>query len=271
MSAAASDQNGSMSTITPPLESVFEVKISVETDPNPSETIVLDLADQIQDCEQNIEVPESPKPDSVEQPGLRIHPGKLRTVHQVFELPDSHPLLEEFEERVTDDPCPYLLAIWPTGTMLKAFQQQSTDSSGGDSLESGKCNETNIHPSCRTDDEEIIKGTILIPCRTATRGKFPINGAFFQINEVFADHESSELPVDVPKAWVCNLPKRSLHCAMTATTIFRDATSEEIQYCLSRGYICLRGFQTRQRVVRQLNARFHVSPCAAGNTGGATL
>ncbi|KAK1377218.1 putative demeter, domain-containing protein [Heracleum sosnowskyi] len=97
-----------------------------------------------------------------------------------------------------------------------------------------KCNETNIHPSCRTDDEEIIKGTILIPCRTATRGKFPVNGAFFQINEVFADHESSELPVDVPKAWVCNLPKRSLHCAMTATTIFRDATSEEIQYCLSR-------------------------------------
>ncbi|KAK1402942.1 hypothetical protein POM88_002547 [Heracleum sosnowskyi] len=41
-----------------------------------------------------------------------------------------------------------------------------------------------------------------IPCRTATRGKFPVNGAFFQINEVFADHESSELPVDVPKAWM---------------------------------------------------------------------
>ncbi|KAK1396940.1 hypothetical protein POM88_006803 [Heracleum sosnowskyi] len=103
-----------------------------------------------------------------------------------------------------------------------------------------------------TDDEEIIKGTILIPCRTATRGKFPVNGAFFQINEVFADHESSELPVDVPKAWVCNLPKRSLHCAMTATTIFRDATSEEIQYCLSRVHVFLKAGKIQLSLCRLL-------------------
>ncbi|WOH03269.1 hypothetical protein DCAR_0622665 [Daucus carota subsp. sativus] len=43
-------------------------------------------------------------------PGKLNIKGKLRTLHQ---LPDSHPLLQE--DRVTDDPCPYLLAIWTTG------------------------------------------------------------------------------------------------------------------------------------------------------------
>lgn len=50
------------------------------------------------------------------------------------------------------------------------------------------------------------------------------------VMQVFADHESSELPIDVPKAWVAYLPKRSLHCGMTVTTIFRG---EEMDYCLS--------------------------------------
>ncbi|WOH03357.1 hypothetical protein DCAR_0622754 [Daucus carota subsp. sativus] len=55
---------------------------------------------------------------------------------------------------------------------------------------------------------ETVKRTILIPWQTATRGSFPVQGSYFQANEVFADHESSEHPIDVPKAWICNLPKR---------------------------------------------------------------
>lgn len=45
--------------------------------------------------------------------------------------------------------------------------------------------------------------------------------------QVFADHESGEHPIDVPKVWISSLPKRSLHCGMTANTIFRG---EEIDY-----------------------------------------
>ncbi|XP_074337937.1 protein ROS1A-like [Apium graveolens] len=250
-------------TLSP--ESVSEIKISHETDPNPSETIASNLTCQAQNCEPIIKVPESPRLEySVEQPDLRAPPEKLKTVHQVFELPDSHPLLEEFQERVPDDPCPYLLAVWPT----ESFQQQS---SGGDSMEPGMCNVINIHPSCRTNVEETVKGTILIPRQTATRGHFPVHGSYFQINEVFADHESSELPINVPKAWVCNLPKRSLHCGTTAISIYRGTAPEEIQHCSSRGYICVRGFDRRQRVVKRLNARFPVSPRATRNVEGAAL
>lgn len=45
------------------------------------------------------------------------------------------------------------------GIISKSFQQHS---SGGDALEPGMCNETNIHPSCRTNEEETIKGSILL-------------------------------------------------------------------------------------------------------------
>ncbi|KAF9680168.1 hypothetical protein SADUNF_Sadunf06G0093000 [Salix dunnii] len=40
---------------------------------------------------------------------------RLRTEHQVYELPDSHPLLQRLDRREPDDPCAYLLAIWTPG------------------------------------------------------------------------------------------------------------------------------------------------------------
>ncbi|XP_052310261.1 DNA glycosylase/AP lyase ROS1 isoform X3 [Populus trichocarpa] len=42
---------------------------------------------------------------------------RLRTEHQVYELPDSHPLLQRLDRREPDDPCSYLLAIWTPGTL----------------------------------------------------------------------------------------------------------------------------------------------------------
>ncbi|XXG80098.1 hypothetical protein AAC387_Pa09g1039 [Persea americana] len=36
----------------------------------------------------------------------------LRTEHQVYELPDTHPLLAKLDRREPDDKCAYLLAIW---------------------------------------------------------------------------------------------------------------------------------------------------------------
>lgn len=317
MSAEASDQNQSV-LIAPLPESPSEVKISDEADPNLSEINVLDSTYQTQDCQPIIEVPESPRPESVEPqelsdiedyfvdsddeiPIIRLNEKelkknlqnilvtehmfqeediadaltaltkeaasvlprkfkfieKLKTVHQVFELPDFHPLLEKFEERITGDPSPYLLAIWPTGVISKPFQHHN---SSGCSQESGLNNEIAIYPSTRTSQGETIKGTILIPCRTANRGKFPLNGTYFQVNEVFADFESSKHPIDIPEEWICNLPRRSLHCGVSATTIFRGSIMEEIQYCFWRGYICLRGFDRRRRVTRGLHPRFHISP-----------
>jgi len=39
--------------------------------------------------------------------------GHLRTEHHAYVLPDDHAILEEFEDRVPEDPCPYLLLVIP--------------------------------------------------------------------------------------------------------------------------------------------------------------
>jgi hypothetical protein len=88
-----------------------------------------------------------------------------------------------------------------------------------------------------------------IPCRTAMRGSFPLNGTYFQVNEVnivffyysrrtkfwpirfisgtnvimqvFADHCSSQNPIDVPRSWIWDLPRRTVYFGTSVPTIFR--------------------------------------------------
>ena len=96
----------------------------------------------------------------------------------------------QLEKRDNDDKNPYLLAIWPRATRK------------------GK-------------EEEVVFGRFLVPCRTATRGTFPLDGTYFQINEVFAEYESSEKPVVVPKDLLSNLTIKTLFCGASITAIFQ--------------------------------------------------
>ncbi|KAG8070721.1 hypothetical protein GUJ93_ZPchr0006g44859 [Zizania palustris] len=183
---------------------------------------------------------------------------RLRTEHQVYELPDSHPLLEGFDRRQPDDPCPYLLSIWTPGETA-----QSTDApkSFCNSQDTGKLCECSTCFSCNNTREmqaQKVRGTLLIPCRTAMRGSFPLNGTYFQVNEVFADHYSSQNPVDVPRSWIWNLPRRTVYFGTSVPTIFRGLTTEEIQHCFWRGFVCVRGFDTALRAPRPLYARLHL-------------
>ncbi|KAK1309635.1 Protein ROS1 [Acorus calamus] len=56
---------------------------------------------------------------SIPMPKLK-NVNRLRTEHQVYELPDGHPLSKEMDRREPDDPCPYLLAIWTPGKYMVA-------------------------------------------------------------------------------------------------------------------------------------------------------
>ncbi|KAK2974358.1 hypothetical protein RJ640_021214, partial [Escallonia rubra] len=62
----------------------------------------------------NALVPLSWEAASIPAPKL-INVGRLRTVHQVYELPDSHPLVAGLSKREKGDPCPYLFAMWTPG------------------------------------------------------------------------------------------------------------------------------------------------------------
>ncbi|XP_071719236.1 DEMETER-like protein 3 [Rutidosis leptorrhynchoides] len=155
--------------------------------------------------------------------------GRSRTEHLVYELPDSHHLLQALDKRDTDDRNPYLLAIWP---LAKSNDLQ---------------------------DEETVFGTLLVPCRTATRGSFPLDGAFFQINEVFSDDESSEKLLVVPRKLLLGLTTRTLSCGTSITAIFEGMSTMDIQDCFCEGYVCIRGFNMKTREPRPLHQRFHGS------------
>ncbi|KAL4578764.1 hypothetical protein LXL04_014895 [Taraxacum kok-saghyz] len=182
---------------------------------------------------------------------------QLRTEHQVYELPDSHPLLEGLDKREPDDPCSYLLAIWTPGETAESIQPPGGQCSS--KVSGTLCHEETCF-SCnniREANSQTVRGTLLIPCRTAMRGSFPLNGTYFQVNEVFADHDSSLNPIDVPRSWLWNLPRRTVYFGTSIPTIFKGLTTAGIQYCFWRGFVCVRGFDQKTRAPRPLMARLH--------------
>ncbi|KAL4354289.1 hypothetical protein GQ457_06G009770 [Hibiscus cannabinus] len=193
---------------------------------------------------------------SIPTPRLK-NVNRLRTEHQVYELPDSHPLLNELDKREPDDPCKYLLAIWTPGETANTIQMPERMCS---SQEHGKlCDEETCFScnSIREAQSQIVRGTLLIPCRTAMRGSFPLNGTYFQVNEVFADHDSSLNPIAVPREWLWNLPRRMVYFGTSIPSIFKGLTTEGIQHCFWKGYVCVRGFDQKSRAPRPLMARLH--------------
>ena len=43
----------------------------------------------------------------------------------------------------------------------------------------------------------VVQMALLVPCRKALKDRFPLNGTFFQVNEVFLDHSSIMQPLQV--------------------------------------------------------------------------
>ncbi|KAF9598705.1 hypothetical protein IFM89_029955 [Coptis chinensis] len=182
---------------------------------------------------------------------------RLRTEHQVYELPDSHPLLKGMDKRVPGEVCSYLLAIWTPGETAESIQPP--ERCCGSQISGDLCSEKTCF-SCngiREANAQTVRGTLLIPSKTAMRGSFPLNGTYFQVNEVFADHASSLKPIDVPRAWLWNLPRRTVFFGTSIPTIFKGQTTEQIQNCFWRGYVCVRGFDQKTRAPRPLLARLH--------------
>uniref|UniRef100_A0A7C8Z2T6 Demeter RRM-fold domain-containing protein n=2 Tax=Opuntia streptacantha TaxID=393608 RepID=A0A7C8Z2T6_OPUST len=75
---------------------------------------------------------------------------------------------------------------------------------------------------------------------------------------VFADDESSQRPIDVPRIWLWNLPRRTLYCGSGITSIFRGLTWREIHRCCCEGFVCTRGFNRKTRAPKKLHSRLHV-------------
>ncbi|XP_061352175.1 DNA glycosylase/AP lyase ROS1-like [Gastrolobium bilobum] len=198
----------------------------------------------------------TPQSASIPTPKLK-NMSRLRTEHHVYELPDSHPLLEKMDKREPDDPSPYLLAIWTPGETANSIEPPERRCRSRDST--NLCNDKTCFScnSIREANLQTVRGTLLIPCRTATRGSFPLNGTYFQVNELFADHASSIQPIDIPRAWIWNLPRRTVYFGTSVSSIFKGLSTQEIQHCFWRGFVCVRGFDQQTHAPRPLLARLH--------------
>ncbi|RAL51684.1 hypothetical protein DM860_010402 [Cuscuta australis] len=211
----------------------------------------------------------TPEAASIPMPKLK-NISRLRTEHHVYELPDNHPLLCGLEKRDPDDPCSYLLAIWTPGETASSIQPPERLC---DSQDLGKlCHEETCFAcnSIREAQSQTVRGTILIPCRTAMRGSFPLNGTYFQVNEVFADHESSLQPIDVPRTWLWDLHRKTVFFGTSIPTIFKGLSTEDIQHCFWKGYVCVRGFERKTRAPRPLMARLHFPASKMAKTKTST-
>ncbi|XP_078181695.1 DNA glycosylase/AP lyase ROS1-like [Carex rostrata] len=189
---------------------------------------------------------------SIPLPQLK-HSRHLRTVHEAYELPDGHPILSwlEFEERDPDDPSPYLLILYSPEKEVVDFKPC-------------RCNSCKEAKSCNflSEEEETsyVKCSLMIPCRTAMRGSFPLNGTYFQVNEVFADHCTTRNPVMVPREEIWRLRRRPIYFGSTVSSILKGLPTDEIQYCFWRGFVCVREFDRVTRYPKPLSSWLHIAP-----------
>ncbi|OQU91485.1 hypothetical protein SORBI_3001G188500 [Sorghum bicolor] len=145
---------------------------------------------------------------------------RLRTEYLAYIIPDGHEILDKFEPRVHGDCNPYLFII-------------------------------------RDYNDHIVNATILIPCRTANREIFPLDGTYFQINEVFADHSSTCSPIQIKRDIFWNFGMCRVYFGTSLSTITKGQTQEGIQRLYHSGYICCREFDRSSRRATILSAAFH--------------
>lgn len=191
--------------------------------------------------------------------------GRLKSVHQVYELPDSHPILQQLQvdERDPKDPSPYLFAPWVVheqdGKPRSSFPQGCSSSE--------VCREIACCSTFSNEENDVastVSGTLMIPVRSANKGRFPLNGTYFQVNEVFADDESTNVPIYVPKQCLSSLPFTLLFCGANVTSTFRGLPMELINSAFSHGYFCNRGFNRETRLTTGLSKLFHVKTNSQG-------
>ncbi|XP_022678719.1 protein ROS1-like [Setaria italica] len=150
---------------------------------------------------------------------------RLRTEYTAYKIRDGHEILDrfEFDPRVPDDQIPYLLII---RSLL---------------------------------DEYNVTATILIPCRTANGGVFPLDGTYYQNNEVFADHSSSRSPIKIKREIIDIYSQCTVYFGTSIHSVTKDQTLQGIHQFYHKGYICNREFDRSTRRSKVLSAQIHAT------------
>ncbi|BDA42645.1 probable protein ROS1A at C-terminar half [Coccomyxa sp. Obi] len=83
---------------------------------------------------------------------------------------------------------------------------------------------------------------LLVPCRTAMRGRFPLNGTYFQVNEMFLDDSSLRCPIQVAAEVVGTWVRRPVYFGLSVVGVCRGMRQAEVTRFFSDGLLCVRAF-----------------------------
>eukprot|EP00798_Chlamydomonas_sp_ICE-L_P010651 gene10652-12331_t len=100
--------------------------------------------------------------------------------------------------------------------------------------------------------EAQLFGVLLMPCRTVVQGGFPLNGTYFQTNEVFVDQQTMDRPMAIPGDMLCDMAKPAtasntfnwamVYFGAATSSITREMNMAEVAFVFNQASICVRAF-----------------------------
>ncbi|GIL84976.1 hypothetical protein Vretifemale_13616 [Volvox reticuliferus] len=146
-----------------------------------------------------------------------------------------------------------------------------------------------------------LRAAVLMPCRTALRGGFPLNGTYFQTNELFVVDHTAQQPLrfrlgqllgtgvlepclppecghpsaaavrpaaaQAPVPAAPPLASTAVYFGHATSSITRDMTAADVAVLFEEGAVCVRGFCTFSGSPRPLPT-FLGSPSSLGHAAG---
>ncbi len=89
---------------------------------------------------------------------------------------------------------------------------------------------------------EEVEGLLLVTCRHAMHGKFPLNGTYFQINEVFLDHSTTSNPLQLPRRDLVTSKRCQIYFGLGIHYLAKAMNQNEVAHMFSNGWVCFRAF-----------------------------
>ena len=87
---------------------------------------------------------------------------------------------------------------------------------------------------------EFVPVSVLVPCRAAMRGSFPLHGTYFQTNEVFLDAHTAAVPALVPRTALDRRPIVTVFLGASVHSITRGMSRAEVVDAFANRAVCVR-------------------------------
>eukprot|EP00884_Botryococcus_braunii_P016845 jgi/Botrbrau1/3844/Bobra.0183s0069.1 len=97
-------------------------------------------------------------------------------------------------------------------------------------------------PEASSDGDLPQQFALLMPCRVAVRGCFPLNGTFFQPNEVFLDEATLLSPLQVEEGEARSWRRRKVHFGSSILPIALPMDANQIGRLYLEEFVCVRQF-----------------------------